>query len=227
MARSFNNAIAGIVHAVRTQRNVKIHLVITVIVLVASVFLSITKIELIILLLTVALVLITEMINSALEVVLDLTMDRYHPLARVAKDVAAGAVLFAALNAVLVGYLVFFERLKAPVLTTIVDVRRAPEYVALVALGLTVIMVFALKAITRRGTWLRGGFPSGHTAVAFGVWAAITLISKDPLIASLTALLAVTIAISRVRMGIHSVLEVAAGALLGIGLAAGCFWIFA
>jgi len=92
---------------------------------------------------------------------------------------------------------------------------------------LTLIMVFVLKAITGRGTWLRGGFPSGHTAVAFGVWAAITLISKNPLVASLTGVLAVTIAVSRVRMGIHSLLEVTAGALLGVGVAAGLFWVFA
>ena len=226
LGRSFNRAIAGIVHAVRTQRNVKIHLAVTVVVLIASIFLSITKIELIILLLTVGLVLITEMMNSALELVLDLTVDRYHPLARVAKDVGAGAVLFAALTALLVGYLIFFERLKSPLLTTIVAVRRAPEHVAVVTVGVTLNLVIVLKALTGRGTWLRGGLPSGHAAIAFGVWVAITLVAKDPLVAALTGVLAFTIAISRVRMGIHSVLEVTTGALLGTGVAALCFWIF-
>jgi len=226
LARSFNSAIEGIVQAFRTQRNVKIHFIITLLVLIASVFLSITKTELILLLVTVSLVLVAEMVNTSLEIVLDLVVERYHPLARVAKDVAAGAVLFSALNAILVGYLIFFDRLKGPILTTIVNVRRAPEHVAVVALGLTLLLVFILKAITGKGTFLRGGLPSGHAAVAFGLWAAVSLVSKNPLITVFTFLLALTIAVSRVRLRIHSVMEVSAGALLGVGVTAGCFWLF-
>lgn len=226
LARSFNSALEGIVYALRTQRNVKIHFAVTALVLFASVWLSITKIELILLLITIALVLITEMVNSSLEVILDLSVERYHPLARIAKDVAAGAVLFAALNATLVGYLIFFERLKAPIVTTIVSVRRSPEHVAWVALGLTVLLVIILKAITGKGTFLRGGLPSGHAATAFGLWAAASLLSRNPLIAAITFILALIIAVSRVRLGIHSILEVAAGALLGVGVTAFCFWVF-
>lgn len=216
----------GIVYALRTQRNVKIHFVVTALVLFASVWLSITKTELILLLITIALVLVTEMINSSLEVVLDLAVERYHPLARVAKDVAAGAVLFATLNAVVVGYLIFFEALKGPVVTTIVSVRRSPEHVALVALGLTVLLVLILKAFTGKGTFLRGGLPSGHAAAAFGLWTAASLLSRNPLIAVITLILALTIGVSRVRLGIHSLLEVTAGAFLGIGVTALCFWVF-
>jgi diacylglycerol kinase (ATP) len=226
LARSFNSALEGIVYALRTQRNVKIHFVVTALVLFASVWLSITKTELILLLITIALVLVTEMINSSLEVVLDLAVERYHPLARVAKDVAAGAVLFATLNAVVVGYLIFFEALKGPVVTTIVSVRRSPEHVALVALGLTVLLVLVLKAFTGKGTFLRGGLPSGHAAAAFGLWTAASLLSRNPLIAVITLIMALTIGVSRVRLGIHSLLEVTAGAFLGIGVTALCFWVF-
>ena len=224
--RSFNSALEGIVYALRTQRNVKIHFVVTALVLFASVWLSITKTELILLLITIALVLVTEMINSSLEGVLDLAVERYHPLARVAKDVAAGAVLFATLNAVVVGYLIFFEAFKGPVVTTIVSVRRSPEHVALVALGLTVLLVLILKAFTGKGTFLRGGLPSGHAAAAFGLWTAASLLSRNPLIAVITLILALTIGVSRVRLGIHSLLEVTAGAFLGIGVTALCFWVF-
>ncbi len=226
LARSFNSALEGIVYALRTQRNVKIHFVVTALVLFASVWLSITKTELILLLITIALVLVTEMINSSLEVVLDLAVERYHPLARVAKDVAAGAVLVATLNAVVVGYLIFFEALKGPVVTTIVSVRRSPEHVAMVALGLTVLLVLILKALTGKGTFLRGGLPSGHAAAAFGLWTAASLLSRNPLIAVITLILALTIGVSRVRLGIHSLLEVTAGAFLGIGVTALCFWVF-
>lgn len=226
LARSFNSALEGIVYALRTQRNVKIHFAVTALVLFASVWLSITKVELILLLITIALVLVTEMVNSSLEVMLDLAVERYHPLARIAKDVAAGAVLFAALNAVVVGYLIFFDALKGPIVTTIVNVRRAPSHVALTSLGLTILLVIILKAITGKGTFLRGGLPSGHAAAAFGLSAAASWLTRDPLVAVITLLLALTIVISRIRLGIHSVLEVAAGAFLGVSVTAFCFWIF-
>jgi diacylglycerol kinase (ATP) len=226
IATSFNNAIEGIVHAFRAQRNVKIHIVVTALVLFASVFLSITKTELILLLVTITVVLVTEMINSSLEMIMDLVIERYHPLARVAKDVAAGAVLFATLNAALVGYLIFFDRLKGPILTTLVNVRRTPDQVAVAALALTLVLVVILKAVSGKGTFLRGGLPSGHAAVAFGLWTAVSLLSRSPLITALTFILALAIGLSRVRLGIHSAVEVTAGALLGVGVTAGCFWFF-
>jgi len=86
----------------------------------------------------------------------------------------------------------------------------------------TVIAAIAIKAATGRGTPLRGGLPSGHAAAAFAAWAAITIIS-DPLrhatlISTLAFLMALLVAQSRVEAGIHSVLEVGAGAVLGTGV---------
>lgn len=226
LVKSFNAAIEGILYAFKTQRNVKFHFIATALILVASVYFSITKVELILLLITIALVLITEMINTSIEMALDFIVDRYHPLARIAKDVAAGAVLFSSLNAIFVGYLVFFERLKTPIITTIVKVSQRPEHVAAVALTLSIIMVVVFKVLVGRGAPLRGGFPSGHTAVAFAVWAVITFITKNPLVTLLTLLLAVIIAISRIRMRIHSFVEVTAGALIGVGMTALCLALF-
>jgi diacylglycerol kinase (ATP) len=226
LVRSFNAAVEGILYAFKTQRNVKLHFIATALILIASVYFSITKIELILLLITVGLVLITEMINTSIEMALDFIVDRYHPLARIAKDVAAGAVLFASINAVFVGYLIFFERLKTPIITTIVKVSQRPEHVAAVALTLSVIMVVVFKVVAGRGAPLRGGFPSGHAAVAFAVWTIVTFVTKNPLITLLTLLLAVIIAISRIRMKIHSFVEVGAGALAGVGITALCLALF-
>lgn len=226
LVKSFNAAVEGILYAFKTQRNVKLHFIATALILIASIYFSITKIELILLLITVGLVLITEMINTSIEMALDFIVDRYHPLARIAKDVAAGAVLFASINAVFVGYLIFFERLKTPIITTIVKVSQRPEHVAAVALTLSVIMVVVFKVIAGRGAPLRGGFPSGHAAVAFAVWTIVTFVTKNPLITLLTLLLAVIIAISRIRMKIHSFVEVGAGALTGVGITALCLALF-
>ncbi len=222
--RSFNAAIEGILYAFKTQRNIKIHFIATAIIIILSVFLSVSKIELILILITITVVFIAEMFNTAVEMVVDYIVARYHPLARIAKDVAAGAVLFAAVNAIVVGFLVFFDRLKTPALTTIVFITRNDIYVAIAALTLTVIAVIIVKAIHGKGTPLRGGLPSGHAAIAFGVWTIITFITKDPLVSVLTGLLAGLIAISRIRQKVHNFLEVGAGISLGIGIAALLFW---
>jgi diacylglycerol kinase (ATP) len=91
--------------------------------------------------------------------------------------------------------------------------------VTLIALVLTIFIVIATKAYTGRGTPLRGGLPSGHAAVAFGSWMAITNVVGDSthwfLISSLAFLMALLVAQTRVESGIHSFLEVTYGALLG------------
>lgn len=105
--RSFAFAWKGIRHALRTQRNLRIHLAVTVVVLLAGVLLGLNGLELSIVALTSAFVLFAEMINTVVEAVVDLvTLDHDHR-AEIAKDVAAGAVLLAAALSVLVGILVF------------------------------------------------------------------------------------------------------------------------
>ena len=104
---SFNYAFEGIIHVLRTQRNMRIHFAIAVVVLVAAIATDVTKLELIALLLAIAFVLIAEMINTAIEGAIDVATSSFDPMAKLAKDIAAGAVLIAAINAVAVGYLVF------------------------------------------------------------------------------------------------------------------------
>ena len=104
---SFNVAFEGIIHVLRTQRNMRIHFLIAVAVLIAALAVDVSKIELIVLLLSIAFVLIAEMINTAVEAAVDIASTSFDPMAKLAKDIAAGAVLIAAVNAVAVGYLVF------------------------------------------------------------------------------------------------------------------------
>ena len=89
----------------------------------------------------------------------------------------------------------------------------------MIAFAVTVIIVIAVKAYTGRGTPLRGGLPSGHAAVAFAGWMAVTLVLADSthrfLISSVTFIMALLVAQTRVETGVHSTSEVASGALLG------------
>ncbi|MGL5478372.1 MAG: diacylglycerol kinase, partial [Clostridium sp.] len=106
---SFNHAIDGVIYTVRTQRNMKIHMIATLLILASCLFFDVSKIEFLILAVTITMVIGAEMINTAIEAVVDMNTNYYHPLAKIAKNVAAGAVLLTAVNALVVGYLIFWD----------------------------------------------------------------------------------------------------------------------
>ena len=216
---SFNFAFEGVIHVLRTQRNMRIHFASAAIVLIAAVAVGVGRLELMALLLAISFVLIAEMINTALEAGIDVATTSFDPLAKLAKDIAAGAVLIATVNAVAVGYLVFSDKIVNRSSKVIERLRDAPAELTLIALVLTIILVVGTKAYTGRGTPLRGGLPSGHAAIAFGGWMAVTQVVGDSrhwfLISSLTFLMALLVAQTRVESGVHSFLEVSYGALLG------------
>jgi diacylglycerol kinase (ATP) len=216
---SFNDAFEGVIHVLRTQRNLRIHFAIAAAVLVAAVIVGVTRFELIALLLAIAFVLIAEMINTAIEHTIDVATTSFDPMAKLAKDIAAGAVLIASVNAVAIGYLVFAHRVGDRSSRVLDRVRDVPITLTLIALVLTIIVVIATKALTGRGTPLRGGLPSGHAALAFAGWMAATYVVGDSshqfLISSLTLIMALLVAQTRVESGVHSALEVAYGGALG------------
>ena len=155
LLESFNFAFEGIIHVLRTQRNMRIHFLAAVIVLV---------------------------------------------------------------TAVAIGYLVFSGQVADRSSRLLDRLRDAPAQVTLIALVLTIIVVIGTKAYTGRGTPLRGGLPSGHAAVAFAGWMAATYIISDShrfLISSLTFIMALLVAQTRVESGVHSALEVTYGGFLG------------
>src|SRR5262249_22896975 len=104
---SFNYAFEGLIHVLRTQRNMRIHFLVAGIVLVVALVVGVAKIELIALIISITFVLVAEMINTAVEGAIDVATSSFDPMAKLAKDIAAGAVLLATINAVAVGYLVF------------------------------------------------------------------------------------------------------------------------
>ena len=215
---SFNFAFEGIIHVLRTQRNLRIHFAIAVGVLVTALIVDVTKIELIALLLSVTFVLIAEMLNTAVEAAIDIATTSFDPMAKLAKDIAAGAVLIAAVNALAVGYIVFSGKVADRSSNLLDRLRHEPAELTLVALVLTIIIVIATKAYTGRGTPLRGGVPSGHAAVAFAGWMAATYVARDDhrfLISSIALIMAILVAQTRVESGVHSALEVTYGALAG------------
>jgi len=106
LAKAFGHAFSGLFFALRTQRNLPIHLSVAAGVVALGVWLGLSTTQWAILALTIGSVLAAELLNSSLEVVVDMVSPDYHPLAKRAKDVAAGAVLLAAMVSVLVGLLI-------------------------------------------------------------------------------------------------------------------------
>ena len=213
---SFNYAIEGILHVFKTQRNMKIHFAIAIAVLFFCLFLDLTRVEFVIILFTISLVLIAEMINTAIETTIDMLVTNYNPMAKIAKNVAAGAVLIAAVNSVLVACLIFFDRVNPWTKIVLVKIRESPIHVTVISILVVVFLTLILKVYFKKGTPMRGGMPSAHSAIAFSVATAITFMTANAFISTLSFLLALMVAESRVEGKIHTFSQVFVGAILGI-----------
>jgi diacylglycerol kinase (ATP) len=212
---SFNYAIQGIVYAFRTQRNMRLHMLAATVVLFGALFFRIGRSDLIALVFTVSFVLVAELANTAIEATIDVATERFDPLAKTAKDVAAGAVLIASINAVAVGYMVFYAHLAHASQNLFVKVASVPLHLTLIALALTGIAVIVAKAVSREGTFMRGGWPSGHTALATAVATGLGYATNSPFVFIGGLFLAALVAQSRVEGEIHTIPQVITGAILG------------
>lgn len=212
---SFNYAIDGIIHAVRTQRNMRIHMVAALFVLTACFFYDLSKMELVAVWIVITMVISSEMINTAIESAIDATTNYYHPLAKIAKNAAAGAVFLTAINAVIVGYIIFWDKLLNISFAVITKVKASNPYSIFIILAILCISIIIAKAIFGEGTPLKGGMPSGHSAIAFSIATLMAFIVKEPLVIVLSYILALIVAQSRVDSEVHSIFEVVTGAVFG------------
>lgn len=223
---SVNCAIEGVLWAARTQRHMRYHFLAALAVLLVALFLRVTALDFVLLALAVTLVLLAELINTALEVVVDLISPQYHPLARRAKDVAAGAVLVASVGAAVIGYLAL-ARYVFPAAGEEPGGAPPPGELAVVSVLIVTILVVMLKARFGRGTPLYGGMPSGHAAVAFAIATAIILSGTGAILSILAVAMAAMVSHSRLLLEVHSLKEVLVGAALGSGTTLVIYLLFA
>jgi len=223
---SFNYAIEGIVYALRTQRNMRIHVAAAVFALCGALVLGVDRMGLAAIVFAISLVFVTELVNTAVEAAVDLATDRYDALAKVAKDVSAGAVLVSAMNALVVAYLVLLEPLKRVAQQGFAWVKMAPSGLTVIAVGLVLLAVLVLKSMSHEGTFMQGGWPSGHTALAFGAATAIGYATGNATVLVLSLGIAALVAQSRVEGEIHTIPQVTLGALLGILIVTLVFQLF-
>jgi diacylglycerol kinase (ATP) len=165
--------------------------------------------------LAVILVLLAEMFNSAVEAIVDMLSPEHSEKARIAKDIAAGAVLITAFGAAVLGYTVLFPYIKSAFQEGLTIAKHSEEEIALIAFILILIMVIVTKSYFGKGHPLSGGMPSGHSALAFSVWVSVTFTTESFLASLLCFILAVLIAQSRVAVRVHNQWEVILGAFSG------------
>ena len=194
------------------------HFLTALVVLLAALFLRVSPIEFALLALSILFVLFAELINTAVEAVVDMVSPGFHPLAKTAKDTAAGAVLIAACGAGIMGYLILAKYILPLYGKVLAMFGTQSDLGTVVAILVVTIVVIMIKSLGGKGSPLHGGAPSGHAAVAFSIATAVTLNTGNPLISLLSFALAVMVSHSRLLMRIHTMREIVLGSLVGAGI---------
>lgn len=217
---TFNDAINGIIFAIKNEANMRIHILATITVLLMCLFINISKLEIMLIIVMIALVIFSELVNTAIEKIVDIVSPEYNEIAKIIKDVASGAVLVNAIASLAIAYLIFYDRLISFYFNgdNFIKLFGRIGNVTLIIITLVSVITIALKAYFHKGSALEGGMPSGHSAIAFSIYAIVLFINKNPRINVLVLLMAFLVAQSRVKSRIHTLKEVIIGALIGFSI---------
>lgn len=185
--KSFQYALQGIVHSLATQRNMRIHFVIALCVMLLSLVLGVSRWEALLLFIAITLVIITELFNTAIEALVDMATEKYHPLAKIAKDVAAGAVFLTAGLSIAIGMTVFIPYIYARARGTLVEDFYNPDVGAVFVLGVVLFGTILLKAAARYREWRTS--PSLTTSLAVSIVLLVWGMTLHTLVSLLVTLL--------------------------------------
>ena len=181
-------------------------------------FFNLSKAEFLCFLFTIILILFAEMTNTAIETVVDLCTEVYHPKAKIAKDVAAGGVVVTTINAVIVAYFLFFDKLSEMGIAFLQNIATSPQHLAFSVIIIVIIAALALIAFskTNKHKIFNDKFiPSGHATIAFAANTIIWISTQNPVILILSLVMAILIAESRIQAKEHRLSEVIFSACLG------------
>ena len=227
--KGFDYAYEGLVWAINHEKNMKFHLLALAILLVGSLFFNLSRVEMITLVFAVCFVLGFELLNTSIEQAVNLASGgKYSPFAKVSKDLSAAATFIAALNALFVAYLIFFDKFLDLYNSVFARITRRPSHLAVITLALVIVVTIFLKGVfyEGHGSAFKGGFVSGHTSLSFCAATIGILLVDQPLVKLMFIGLALIVAESRYEANIHSVPEIIRGAILGTSMAMAIFGIF-
>lgn len=215
---SFRFALEGLKYTLVSQRNMRVHFTAALAVLLLALYLPLSKVEVLLLFICILLVLVAELFNTAVEAVVDMVSPEFHPLAKVAKDVAAGAVLLCAGLAVVVGVSIFYPYFVFFAFQTFEQAPHPPNIglAALITFNffLTLMLKSAMHRLGRPELE-----PSMTTSLASCIATSLILMTAHLLVTLLVLLLTVLLVGTRLRIKTRKK-PVLLGMLLGIAVAA-------
>ena len=221
---SSRNAVEGLLHVLRQDWHMRFICLVGAALMLVSALLRVSRMDVLLLLLAISLVVIAEVLNRAIEVVVDLVSPDYHPLAKAAKDVGGAGVLVATIFGTVVALGVF---VNAEALKALQGLPTRPEphilHVGLVGIVTVVAAVILGKLWGGHGSLTRGGLVSAHRALAFFCFVSIWFLTPDIIVRALGFVLALLVAQSRVDAGIHTVREVIIGVLVALLVGTGLY----
>ncbi len=223
---SLNNAVEGFIHVLRHERNMRVHFLFAFLLLLIAFFLGVSRVEWLILCLVTCLVLMAEMINTAIEEMLNLLHPKYNPTVGLVKDISAGMVLVSAMAAMILAFFIFSKYWFMPLEFVVMRLRHSAGYLAFISALVVVLVVVYGKAFGKKGTPFKGGVISGHSAVAFSLWTVLVFSQTNLFVVGVGFLLAALVAQSRLKSKIHSFWEVVAGAVVGVTVTTFFFKLF-
>jgi len=193
-------------------------------VMLLSALLRVSRTDVLLLLLAVSLVVLAEVVNRAIEVVVDLVSPGYDPLAKAAKDVGGAGVLVATIFGTVVALGIF---VNADALKVLQGLPTRPEphilHIGLVGIVTVVAAVILGKFWGGHGSLTRGGLVSAHSALAFFAFVSICFLTPDIIVRALGLVLALLVAQSRVDAGIHTLREVIIGVVVALLVGGGLY----
>ena len=217
---AIKNALNGLIYAITTQSNIKKQLVIASVVIILSLFFDFTTTEFLCLIFAIVLVIFSEMCNTAIETLVDLYTDLYHPKAKIAKDLGAGCVLLMSINSVIVAYFIFFRKIDINKIgeSIFFNLIKSPVDLAFVGIILTAIIIIAIIAFatTRKKENGKNTFiPSGQSAIASAILTLIGVNTRNILIFALSTFLALMVLENRIESKKKTYAEIVFGVCMG------------
>lgn len=214
---AMKHSINGIIHAFKTERNLRIDYIIGVLVLVVSLFFDFTKTEMVCLVLTIGFVIFSEMINSTVEYVVDLITEEYNENAKAAKDIAAGGVLISSGISVIVAYFLFSDKISKATTVILESILSSQAHLLVTILFALVLLTVVIKGfVSKKKDNYVEAFPSSRVSLSFALAVYLYIITRRFLVGAVACVLAFMVASMKRESSKVSFLHVVFSALLGV-----------
>ena len=212
------NALNGIIHAFKTEKNLRLDYLAGVLVLLISMFFDFTKTELICLIITIGFVIFAEMINSTVEYIVNLVKTEYDLNAKAAKDIAAGGVLIASIISVIVAYLLFVDKIRQASTALLTAVLSSKSHMLVTILFVVTLLVVILKGVFSKdkdNNYVKA-FPSARVTISFALSTYLFVITQNLLVGGVALALSLMVSSIKRENDKTTMVQVILSALLGI-----------